>query len=147
VEPVVTTAPQLLVATPERMNIEQKSKTVVVEENSVSAKDFFPNQNTMQEGSFSMPNMAGTQTPLQIRSEADQLIGHELIKSFCSLKQNVISHLSPSILYNTSFEKEAIVVSKMVNQCCNKKLLSQKPDIKVVQDLLTNKWIIIKANK
>jgi hypothetical protein len=40
-----------MVATPERLNIEQNSKTVM-EENSILAKDFFPNQNTMQEGSF-----------------------------------------------------------------------------------------------
>jgi hypothetical protein len=94
-----------------------------------------------------MPDMVGTQTPLQTRSETDQLIGHALIKSLSSFKQNGIAPLSPSILYNTSSEKEAIVVSKIGNQQCNKKLLFQKPNIKVVRDMLTKKWIIIKANK
>jgi hypothetical protein len=46
VAPLITIAPQLMVATLEMLNIEQKSKTVV-EENSILAKDFFPNQNTM----------------------------------------------------------------------------------------------------
>jgi hypothetical protein len=41
---VVTVAPQLMLATPMRINIEQKSKTVV-EKNSFSAK--LPNQNAM----------------------------------------------------------------------------------------------------
>jgi hypothetical protein len=77
----------------------------------------------------------------------DQLVRHELIKSLSSFKQNARAHLSPSILYNTSSKKEAVVVSKVGNQCCNKKLLSRKPEIKVVQDLLTKKWISIKANK
>jgi hypothetical protein len=46
VAPLITTVPQLMVATLEMLNIEQKSKTVV-EENSILAKDVFPNQNTM----------------------------------------------------------------------------------------------------
>jgi hypothetical protein len=45
-----------------------------------------------------MPDMAGTQTSLQIRSDLDQLVGHELIKSLSSFKQNAIAHLSPSII-------------------------------------------------
>jgi hypothetical protein len=42
-------------------------------------------------------------------SEADQLIGHVLIKSLSSFKQNEIAPLSSSILYNSSSKKEAVV--------------------------------------
>jgi predicted house-cleaning noncanonical NTP pyrophosphatase (MazG superfamily) len=62
-------------------------------------------------------------------------------------KHDVVAPLSPSILCNTSSMKEVVIVSKTGNQQCNKKLLSQRPNIKVVRDLLTKKWIIIKANK
>jgi hypothetical protein len=143
VTPTVIAAPHLMVATPERMHLEQKVK-ILMEENSVSTTEFFPSKNTMQEGSFSM---AVTQTPLQTRSEADQLIVHALIKSLSSFKQNEIAPLSPSILYNSSSEKEVVVVSKTGNQGCNRKLLFRKPNIKVIRDLLTKKWIIIKLNR
>jgi hypothetical protein len=143
VTPTVIAAPHLMVATLERMHLEQKAK-ILMEENSVSTTEFFPRKNTMQEGSFSM---ADTQTPLQTRSEADQLIVHALIKSLSSFKQNEIAPLSPSILYNSSSEKEVVVVSKTGNQGCNRKLLFRKPNIKVIRDLLTKKWIIIKLNR
>jgi hypothetical protein len=60
--------------------------------------------------------------------------------------------LKPGVTVSLHFiqyviKKEAVVVSKTGNQCCNKKLLSRKPDIKVIRDLLTKKWIRIKANK
>jgi hypothetical protein len=84
---------------------------------------------------------------LQIRSEADQLIGHKLVKALSSFKHDVVAPLSPSFLCNTSSKKEAVVVRKKGNQRCNQKLLSRRPNIKVVWDLLTKKWIIIKANK
>jgi hypothetical protein len=63
----------------------------------------------MQEGRFSMLDMADTQTPLQTRSEVDQLIGHALIKSLSSFKQNEIAPSSPSILYNSSSEKKQLL--------------------------------------
>jgi hypothetical protein len=143
---VVIVAPHQMLATSARMNIEQKAK-IVGEEISVPTKEFFPNHSTRHEGSISMLDIVGTRTPLQIRSEVDQLIGHKLAKALSSFKHDVIAPLSPSILCNTSSEKEAVVVSKKGNQRCNQKLLSQRPNIKVVQDLLTKKWIIIKANK
>ncbi|GJM92157.1 hypothetical protein PR202_ga08592 [Eleusine coracana subsp. coracana] len=83
--------------------------------------------NTLQEGSYPMPDMLGTQsmdvieTPLKIRSEAEQIIGHELIKALRNFKQNVIVSLSPSIRQNASFDKEAIVVSE-ANLRCSQKL-------------------------
>jgi hypothetical protein len=61
-------APQLMLATPARLNIEQKTKTVG-EDISIPTKEFFPNQSTRHVRSFSMSNIVGTWTPLQIRSE------------------------------------------------------------------------------
>jgi hypothetical protein len=55
---VVTVALQLMLATPVRMNIEQNAKTVG-EELSISTKEFFPNQSTRHEGSFSMLDIVG----------------------------------------------------------------------------------------
>jgi hypothetical protein len=76
-----------------------------------------------------MLDMADIQTPLQIRAEAEQMIGHELIKSLISFKQNAVAPLTPSILYNTSSKKEEVVVSKKGSPGCKKKLLSHKPGI------------------
>jgi predicted house-cleaning noncanonical NTP pyrophosphatase (MazG superfamily) len=121
--------------------------STIATEGQESTKEFFPNQSTMHEGSFSMSDIVGTQTPLEIRSETDQLIGHKLVKALSNFKHDVVAPLSPTILCNTLAEKEAIVVSKKGNQWCNQKNFLRGQTSKVVRDLLTKKWIIIKANK
>jgi hypothetical protein len=90
--------------------------STIATEGQESTKEFFSNQSTMHEGSFSMSDIVGTQTPLEIRSETDQLIGHKLVKALSSFKHDVVAPLSPTILCNTLAEKEAIVVSKKGNQ-------------------------------
>jgi hypothetical protein len=57
----------------------------------------------------------GNQTPLMIRSEAEQLIGYQLIKALSNLKENVIVPLSFSNLC-TSFETETVTVITSDNQ-------------------------------
>jgi hypothetical protein len=85
-----------------------------------------------------------------IRSEAEQLIGFQLIKALSNLKQNAVTPPSSSNL-RTSFEKETVAAIMGDNQRCSKKLKhkikSHKPAIKVVRDMLTRKWIFIKKDK
>ncbi|GJM88133.1 hypothetical protein PR202_ga04160 [Eleusine coracana subsp. coracana] len=58
------------------------------------------------------------QTPLLIRSEADQLIGHKLIKVLSNFKQNVVAPLSSSNLRR--------------NHNLKNKINCRKPTVKVV---------------
>jgi hypothetical protein len=73
-----------------------------------------------------MLDMADIQTPLQIRAEAEQMIGHELIKSLISFKQNAVAPLTPSILYNTSSKKEEVVVRRVVQAAKRKYCLTSQ---------------------
>lgn len=62
---------------------------------------------------------------------------------------NIVSALSN--LHNVSSKKEAIFLSLEGNQRCNqnqkKKIRAHKPTLKVVRNMLTKKWIIIKKDK
>lgn len=171
VKQVATVAPQLSLANAVKMKPGQMAETD--EENSVRngrlaseqdtsgikpTEDFLPHRIVMQDGNFCMPDMGVLKTPLQIRSGEEQSAGHELIKALSNFKQNVVLPLCPSFLQNNSSKKEAIVGSPEGNQCCIQKpkfkLKSQKPskvvrnpDIKVVRDLLTKKWIFIRRDK
>lgn len=83
------------------------------------------------------------QSPLIIRSEAEQLTGHELIKALSSLKHDEIAPIPPSTMQNKSSNNEAIFASPEDNQCNNQnsklKIESQKPVFKMVRDVLTKK--------
>ena len=51
-----------------------------------------------------------SESPLMIRSEADQQIGHELMKAMSNFKQIVAPHQPPLTLSTTSSKKKALVV-------------------------------------
>jgi hypothetical protein len=82
------------------------------------------------------------QTPLIIRSEAEQSVGHQLIKVLSNFKQNVVAPLSSSNM-RTSFGKEIVSMSTGSNQRhsrkSNFKIKTQKPVVKVTRDMLTKK--------
>lgn len=65
--------------------------------------------------------------------------------------QALIESFFPHILPNTLPKKKARVVSLERNQCCDQKLVIKnrphKSSFKVVRDMLTKKWIIVKKHK
>jgi hypothetical protein len=56
------------------------------------------------------------QTPLMVRSEAEQLVGQQLIKALSNFKHDMVYPLSPHILQNTSSEREIIIGNKIDTQ-------------------------------
>jgi hypothetical protein len=84
-----------------------------------------------------------------LRSEAEQLVGHELIKNLGKFKQMVAAPLSPR--QNSSFEKKSIVLCPQGSQSfsLNRKIKnkSQARAFKVVCDMLMKKWVFIKRDK
>jgi hypothetical protein len=90
------------------------------------------------------------QTPLMIRSEAEQSIGHHLIKALSIFKQNVVAPLSSSNLH-TSVRKEVVSVSMRGNHRRSRKskfkIKTQKPVVKVTRDMLKKKWIFTRRDK
>jgi hypothetical protein len=90
------------------------------------------------------------QTPLMIRSEAEQSIGHHLIKALGIFNQNVVAPLSSSNLH-TSVGKEVVSVSMRGNHRRSRKskfkIKTQKPVVKVTRDMLTKKWIFTRRDK
>lgn len=85
------------------------------------------------------------QTPVLLRSETEQLVGQELIKALSNFKQSMVAPLSPHSRHDTSSEKETVVVHPEGKS----KTKSRKPvfKIKVVRDMLTKKWIVVKRDK
>jgi hypothetical protein len=77
-----------------------------------------------------------------IRSEAEQSIGHHLIKALSIFKQNAVAPFSSSNLH-TSVGKEVVSVSMWGNHRCSRKskfkIKTQKPVVKVTHDMLTKK--------
>jgi hypothetical protein len=67
-----------------------------------------------------------------------------------TFKHQVVAPLSPSFVH-VSPQKEKVVVSMEGKQCYNPKLKngikSQKSRFKVVHDMMTKKWIFVKAEK
>jgi hypothetical protein len=85
------------------------------------------------------------------RSEAEQMIGYELIKALSNFKQSMIGHLSPSTHQNKSLEKKIVGMHPEGNQSHSRqqkiKIKSRKSDFKVIRDMLTKKWIFVKNNQ
>jgi hypothetical protein len=84
------------------------------------------------------------------RSEDEQLVGHELIEALSKFKLSNVPHLSSSSCHESSLSFKAIVVHSKENQSSYRqrkaKSKSKKTCFKVVRDLLTKKWIIVKNN-
>jgi hypothetical protein len=83
------------------------------------------------------------------RSKDEQLVGHELIKALRNFKLSSVSPLSPSNRHESSLNNEAIVVHSKGTPSCyprrRDKFKYRELGFKVVQNLLTKKWIV--ANK
>ncbi|TVU09810.1 hypothetical protein EJB05_43306, partial [Eragrostis curvula] len=93
------------------------------------------------------------QTPVLLRSEAEQLVGEELIKALCNFKQVEVAPLSPRSRsrQNASHEKDPNMVytegTKSFSHHRKAKIKSRKCVFKVRRDLLTKKWIFVKKEK
>jgi hypothetical protein len=91
-------------------------------------------------------------SPLLLRSKAEQLTGHQLIRALNTFKhQEVASAPLSSFFVHASPEKGKVVMSMEDKQCCSPKLKSRikfrKSGFKVVRDLLAKKWIFVKTQK
>jgi hypothetical protein len=74
-------------------------------------------------------------------------VGHELIEALSNFKLSKVSPLSPSSHDKSSSSFEAIVIhSKEKHRQSKIKSKSRKSDFKVVRDLLTKKYIIVKKD-
>jgi hypothetical protein len=95
-----------------------------------------------------IPSTEEINSPVSPRSEAEQLVGQELIKALSDYKQLVVAPFSPPAQQIYSTVKESNVkhlVSSQSFSCHQRnKIKCQKPAIKVVRDLLTKKWIFMK---
>jgi hypothetical protein len=86
-------------------------------------------------------------------SEDEQLVGLELIKALRSFKLSMVPPLSPSTLscHESSSNNETIVLHPKEIQSFyprrNVKFKSMKPGFKLVRDLLTKKWIVVKKDQ
>jgi hypothetical protein len=82
------------------------------------------------------------------RSDAEQLVGQELIKALNDFKRLVVAPLSPPAQQIYSSVKESNVkhlVSSQSFSCYQiNKIKCQKSSVKVVRDLLMKNWIFIK---
>jgi hypothetical protein len=98
-----------------------------------------------------LPPVEDVQTPVMFRSEDEQLVGHKLIKALRTFKLSPVSPLSPSNRHGSYLNNEAIVVLPKGTQSCyprrKVKFKSRKPGFKVVHDLLTKKWIVVKKDR
>jgi hypothetical protein len=90
-------------------------------------------------------------SPMLLRSEAEKLIGQELIKALSDFKQLVIAPFSPNNQECNSSVKESFVEHPMDTRGVighrRTKINYRKPFVKVVRDMLTKKWVFIRKNK
>jgi hypothetical protein len=77
-------------------------------------------------------------------------VGHELIETLSWFKLSKILPLSPSSHHESSSNVEAIIVHLKENQSSYRlrkvKSNSRKVGFKMVQDLLTKKWVVVKKD-
>jgi hypothetical protein len=92
-----------------------------------------------------------TQSPVGFRSEEEQSVGYELFKALRKLKLSSVPPLPFSSRHESPSNSEAIVVHPKGDQNHHRwrkgKIKFRKPDFKVVRDLLTKKWNIIKKDR
>jgi hypothetical protein len=78
-----------------------------------------------------------------LRSEAEQLVGQELIKALSDFKQLAVTPLFPQAQQLNSTVKDSNVEHFVDARSCNLywgiRLKCQKPVVKVVRDILTKK--------
>jgi hypothetical protein len=88
------------------------------------------------------------QTLGMFRSEDEQLVGDELIEALRKPKLSKVPPLSLSSRHQSSSSFETTVVPPKGNQSSFRqrkvKFKSRKQGFKVVRDLLTKKWIVVK---
>jgi hypothetical protein len=98
-----------------------------------------------------LPLIEDVQTPVMFRSEDEQLVRHNLFKALRNFKLSLVSPLSPSNHHESSSNNEAIVLHLKGTHSCypwrKVKLKSRKTCFKVVQDLLTKKWIVVTKDR
>jgi hypothetical protein len=90
-------------------------------------------------------------TLVMVRSEEEQLVGYELIKALRNLKLSMVPHLSLSNRHESPSNNETIVVYLNGNQSYRRqkkvKIKSRKSGFKVVRNMLTRKWIVVKNDR
>jgi hypothetical protein len=103
-----------------------------------------PSKETRESDPASKDRTVQAVDPGMFRSEDEQLMGHKLIKT---LREFMLS----SSRHESSSDIEAIVVHPKENQSSYRqrktKFKSRKLGFKVIRDLLTKKWIIVKKDK
>jgi hypothetical protein len=97
------------------------------------------------------PPFKDIQTPVMVRSEEEQLVGYEFIKALRNLKLSMVPHLSLSSRHESPSNNEAIVVHLNGNQSYDRqqkvKIKSRKSGFKVVHNMLTRKWDVVKKDR
>jgi hypothetical protein len=97
------------------------------------------------------PSAKEIHSPVTLRSEAEQLVGQELIKVLSNFKQLAVAS-SPlktqqaTLLVNVS-DVECLLGTQSLSHHQKIKLNCQKPVVKVVQYILTMRWVFLKRNK
>jgi hypothetical protein len=100
-----------------------------------------------------LPSVEDIHTLVLFKSEDEQLVGHELIKALRSFKLSMVSSLSPSTssCHQSFSNNETIVVHLKEIQSFyprrKVKFKSMKSGFKVICNLLTKKWIVVKKNR
>jgi hypothetical protein len=83
-----------------------------------------------------IPPFEEIHSPLLLKSEAEQLVGQELIKALSDFKHLVVAPLSPQAHQLSSFEKDSnvehLVNTQSISSQRKTKLKGQKPSIQVV---------------
>jgi hypothetical protein len=89
--------------------------------------------------------------PKLLRSEEDQWVRQELIKTLNDFKQLIIAHLSPHTQQFTSYVKKSsvghLVDTRSFHHHKRTRIKYQKSVVKVIRDMLIEKWIFIKRGK
>jgi hypothetical protein len=83
-----------------------------------------------------IPPFEEIHSPLLLKSEAEQLVGQELIKALSDFKHLLVAPLSPQAHQLSSFEKDSnvehLVNTQSISSQRKTKLKGQKPSIQVV---------------
>jgi hypothetical protein len=97
-----------------------------------------------------LPPTEEIQSPMLLRSEAEQLVGHELIGALSDFKQLAVTLLSPQAqqLYSPvrNSKVEHLVSTQSFSRQRKTTINCRKPVVKVVRDLLTKKCVFVKRS-
>jgi hypothetical protein len=81
------------------------------------------------------PPVKDIQAPMMVRSDEEQLVGHELFKARSNLKVASVPPLSSSMVVHSE-DNQSLYRQRMVQT------KSKKTRLKMAQNRLTKKWIV-----